>query len=59
MNIATDPSLAVGVACWFWTTHKLNTFADNDDLETITRRVNGGLNGLQIGPITSEGRKSG
>jgi putative chitinase len=47
MNIATDPSLAVGVACWFWTTHKLNTFADNDDLETITRRVNGGLNGLQ------------
>jgi putative chitinase len=46
-SVSTDPSLAVDVACWFWTTHNLNALADNDDLETITRRVNGGLNGLQ------------
>jgi len=46
-SVATDPSLAVDAACWFWTTHNLNALADNDDLQTITRRVNGGLNGLQ------------
>ena len=46
-TIATDPSLAVDVACWFWNTHKLSALADADDLQTITKRVNGGLNGLQ------------
>ncbi len=46
-KIATDPSLAVDVACWFWTRRNLNALADADDLETITKRVNGGLNGLQ------------
>ena len=45
-KVATDPQLAVGAACWFWTTHRLNDLADRDDLQTITRRVNGGLNGL-------------
>src|SRR5262249_19023655 len=29
-----------------WTQKKLNQFADHDDLITITRRINGGLNGL-------------
>ena len=46
-SVATDPSLAVDVACWFWTKHNLNTLADIGDLQNITRRVNGGLNGLQ------------
>jgi putative chitinase len=45
-QVATNPALAVGVACWFWTQHNLNALADNDDLNTITKRVNGGLNGL-------------
>jgi putative chitinase len=45
-HVASDPSLAVDVACWFWTKHNLNTLADIDDLQNITRRVNGGLNGL-------------
>lgn len=44
--IATDPSLAVDVACWFWTQHGLNTLADKDDVVAITRVINGGLNGL-------------
>jgi putative chitinase len=45
--LADDPETAVDVACWFWTTHNLNTFADKDDIVTITKRINGGLNGLE------------
>ncbi len=45
-RIATDPELAVDVACWFWASRQLNQFADRDDIEEITRRINGGLNGL-------------
>ncbi len=44
--IASDPETAVDVACWFWTTHNLNQLADKDDITTITRRINGGLNGF-------------
>ncbi|HVZ07761.1 glycoside hydrolase family 19 protein [Rhodopila sp.] len=45
--VATDPGLAVDAACWFWDTRSLNPLADADDIESITRRVNGGLNGFQ------------
>lgn len=45
--LATDPALAVDVAVWFWTTRKLNTLADQDDLLAATKRINGGTNGLQ------------
>ncbi len=45
--LADDPATAVDVACWFWTTHKLNELADKDDITTITRRINGGLNGFE------------
>lgn len=45
-RIATDAALATDVAGWFWQTHQLNALADNDDIEHITRRINGGLNGL-------------
>ena len=44
--IATEPELAFDVACWFWKTHGLNELADQDDVVAVTRRVNGGLNGL-------------
>jgi putative chitinase len=30
-------------AAWFWSWKGLNAFADVDDLETCTRRINGGL----------------
>jgi putative chitinase len=33
-------------AGWFWNSRGLNIFADKDDIETITRRINGGLNGF-------------
>ena len=46
-SILGDPDLNVKVACWYWTTRNLNQFADNDDIVTITKKINGGLNGLQ------------
>lgn len=34
-------------ACWFWQTNNLNLLADTNDLVAVTRRVNGGTNGLE------------
>ena len=50
-DLITNPTLvagkyAVDVAGWYWSTHGLNVFADKDDITTITKRINGGLNGF-------------
>ncbi len=45
--VATDPKLCVDVAGWFWDTRKLNLLASQDNLEQVTRKINGGLNGLE------------
>ena len=37
--------LAQRSAAWFWQSKGLNRFADSGDFETLTRRINGGLNG--------------
>lgn len=41
------PSNAALSAAQFWTDHSLNQYADSGDFETLTRRINGGLNGLE------------
>jgi len=41
------PLYAAMSAGWFWNKRGLNTFADNNDLITITKRINGGLNGFE------------
>lgn len=33
-------------AIWFWNVHNLNKYADNDDIKSCTKIVNGGYNGL-------------
>lgn len=33
-------------AFWFWDTRSLNAYADTGNIEMITRRINGGLNGF-------------
>ena len=33
-------------ALWYWGKHKLNNLADLDNIKTITKRINGGFNGL-------------
>lgn len=41
------PKHGIEAACWFWTTRNLNVYADKDDLSTITRKINGGINGIE------------
>ena len=41
-----DPEYAALSACWFWHKRGLNSLADTQDLETMTKRINGGLLGL-------------
>jgi putative chitinase len=38
---------AVQSACWFWETNNLNQYADNNDILTMTKRINGGTIGLE------------
>jgi putative chitinase len=33
-------------ACWFWQANNLNQYADAGDVDTMTKRINGGLNGI-------------
>lgn len=37
---------AIESACWFWSTNNINRHCDNDDIVTMTRAINGGVNGL-------------
>ncbi|MEB3293079.1 MAG: glycoside hydrolase family 19 protein, partial [Synechococcales bacterium] len=42
-----DNDLACLSAGWFWDTRNLNPIADQDDVDTITYRINGGYNGYE------------
>ena len=42
-----QPGLASLVAGWFWHRNKLNELADRDQLMKITKKINGGYNGLE------------
>lgn len=44
--VATEKG-AIESACWFWSTNKLNTIADTDDVVLMTKRINGGNIGLE------------
>lgn len=45
-ELLEQPRYAALSAAWFWDSRKLNDFADMSAFETITRRINGGVNGL-------------
>lgn len=45
-ELAESPEVSVLTALEYWKSRGLNGFADKDDVETITRRINGGLNGF-------------
>jgi putative chitinase len=46
-DLLLDPEYAALSAGWFWNKRGLNALADNEDWNTITRRINGGTHGLQ------------
>lgn len=46
-ELLEDPDNAALSAAWFWRSLGCNELADNDKFETITRRINGGLNGYE------------
>lgn len=46
LDVAKDTRLAVATAAWFWSGHNLNEYADRSDVLAITKRINGGTNGL-------------
>jgi putative chitinase len=45
-NLLTEPKHAALSAGWFWNKKGLNSLADAQDYETMTKRINGGLIGL-------------
>jgi predicted chitinase len=45
-DLAAKPEFAFQTAALYWESHDLNDLADVEDLITITKRINGGLNGL-------------
>lgn len=45
-EMAALPAVAVRIAAAYWQDRGLNALADLDDVQTITRRINGGLNGI-------------
>ena len=45
-QLLVEPHYAAMSAAWFWNKKGLNALADVQDYETMTKRINGGLNGL-------------
>jgi putative chitinase len=51
-NLVSDPTYletpmgASRSAAWFWSAHGLNELADSESFGAITKRINGGYNGL-------------
>lgn len=45
-DMLCNPEDALKSAIWFWNTHNLSKMADNDQMTSITKCINGGTNGL-------------
>jgi putative chitinase len=45
-ELVRTPKYAAMTAGWFWQTHKLNQYADSRDFVMMTKKINGGIIGL-------------
>jgi putative chitinase len=45
-DLVATPRYAAMTAGWFWDTHKLNQYADRQDFLMMTKKINGGIIGL-------------
>lgn len=45
-KLAARPSVGFRTAAWFWNSRGLNRYADAGNFNEVTRRINGGYNGL-------------
>jgi putative chitinase len=45
-ELLEEPEAAASSAGWYWHDRDINTEADADDLRGVTRKINGGTNGL-------------
>lgn len=46
-DLAKTPEISVLTALEYWKSRKLSEWADKDDITTITKKINGGLNGFE------------
>lgn len=44
-DLLATPKYAMLASFWYWEKHKLNELADKGWMQTITKRINGGMNG--------------
>lgn len=45
-DLASRIDIALDIAGWYWKTRNINASADNNDVVAVTKKVNGGTNGL-------------
>lgn len=45
-DLLTDPDVGARAAAWYWVDRKLGPLADANDIEAVTRRINGGTHGI-------------
>jgi putative chitinase len=46
-DLLLEPVYAARSAAWFWSANNCNSFADSEDIEGLTKRINGGLIGIE------------
>lgn len=46
-DLALEPEHALRIACAFWAWKRINPLCDQGDFVAVTKRINGGTNGLQ------------
>lgn len=45
-ELASNISIALDIAGWFWNQNGINSLADADNVTAVTKKINGGTNGL-------------